>query len=116
MSQTLVTVDFHGQSLVAILMDGKPYVAIKPICENIGLQWEAQQKRIQRTPVLKSTMPMTDMFAQDGKLRKMVCIPLTKLNGWLFGVDANRVRDEIKPRLTQYQEECFDVLFQHFMP
>lgn len=116
MSHNLVTVDFHGQSLVAVLIDGKPYVAIKPICENIGLQWEAQQKRIQRTPVLKSTMSITDMVAQDGKLREMVCIPLSKLNGWLFGVDVNRVREEIKPRLIQYQEECFDVLFRHFMP
>ena len=37
------------------------------------------------------------------------------LNGWLFGVDANRVKDEIRPKLIRYQEECFDVLHQHFM-
>ena len=116
MSQTLVTVDFHGQSLVAVLIDGQPYVAMKPICENIGLQWEAQQKRIQRNPVLARTMSMTDMVAEDGKRREMVCLPLSKLNGWLFGVDVNRVREEIKPRLIQYQEECSDVLFRHFMP
>ena len=116
MSHNLVTVDFHGQSLVAVLIDGQPYVAMKPICENIGLQWEAQQKRIQRNPVLERSMSMMDMVAEDGKRREMICLPLTKLNGWLFGVDVNRVREEIKPRLIQYQEECFDVLFRHFMP
>ena len=115
MSQTLVTVDFHGQSLVAVLIDGKPHVAMKPICENIGLQWEAQQKRIQRNPVLNKGMSMMDI-PSNGGIQETLCLPLSKLNGWLFGVDVNRVREEIKPRLMQYQEECFDVLFRHFMP
>ncbi len=117
MSQNqLVTVAFNGQSILATIVDGKPYVAMKPICDNIGLQWEAQHKRIQRHPVLKSTMSMTDMVAEDGKQREMLCLPLSKLNGWLFGVDVNRVKEEIRPKLIRYQEECFDVLAQHFMP
>lgn len=116
MSQTLVTVDFHGQSLVAVLIDGQPYVAMQPICENIGLQWGSQYNRIQRNPVLQSTIFMTNMVAEDGKQREMVCLPLDMLNGWLFGVDVNRVREEIRPKLMQYQKECFGVLFRHFMP
>ncbi|SER73926.1 phage antirepressor N-terminal domain-containing protein [Giesbergeria anulus] len=117
MSQNqLVSVEFHGQSILATLNDGKPYVAMKPICENIGLQWEAQQKRIQRNHVLAQGMSMMDMVAEDGKQRKMICLPLTMLNGWLFGVDVNRVRPELRDKLMVYQRECFDVLFQHFMP
>lgn len=115
MSQTLVTVDFHGQSLVAVLIDGQPYVAMKPICENIGLQWEAQQKRIQRNPVLSRGMSIMDMPSKGG-IQQTLCLPLDMLNGWLFGVDVNRVREEIRPRLIQYQKECFGVLYRHFMP
>jgi len=112
----LVTVDFHGQSIIATAIDGKPYVALKPLVENIGLQWEAQYKRLQRNPVLKSTMSVMDMVAEDGKQREMLCLPLSMLNGWLFGVDVNRVREEIRPKLIRYQTECFEVLAQHFMP
>ena len=36
------------------------------------------------------------------------------LNGWLFGVDVNRVRPELRERLMQYQRECFQVLNAHF--
>lgn len=115
MSQTLVTVEFHDQSLVAVLIDGKPFVAMKPICENIGLQWEAQQKRIQRNPALSKGMSIMDMPSKGG-VQQTLCLPLSKLNGWLFGVDVNRVREDIRPRLMQYQEECFDVLYRHFMP
>lgn len=117
MSQTLVTVEFHGQPLVAVLIDGQPYVAMKPICENIGLQWEAQLKRIKRNPVLETCMSIMDMqMPGDNQRREFAFLPLDMLNGWLFGVDVNRVREEIKPRLIQYQKECFGVLFRHFMP
>lgn len=112
----LVTVEFHGQSILAILHDGKPYVAMQPICENVGLQWGSQYNRIQRNPVLKSTIFITKMVAEDGKQREMICLPLTMLNGWLFGVDVNRVKPELRPKLMVYQRECFDVLFNHFMP
>ena len=52
----------------------------------------------------------------SGGVQATVCLPLSMLNGWLFGVDVNRVKEEIKPKLIRYQEECFDVLAKHFMP
>ena len=44
----------------------------------------------------------------------MACLPLRYLNGWLFGVNADRVKEEIRDRVIRYQEECYDVLFQAF--
>lgn len=63
-------------------------------------------------------MITTTCLGKDGKeyLVEMVMLPLKYLNGWLFGVDANRVKPEIKERLLDYQRECFDVLAKHFMP
>jgi len=116
----LVAIPFHNQILNAAVVDGIPHVAMKPICENIGLQWEAQLKRIKRHPVLNQVMSMMDMTCpgEDGKeyLVEMVMMPIKYLNGWLFGVDVNRVKPEIKDRLIEYQTECFDVLANHFMP
>ena len=54
--------------------------------------------------------------AEDGKVRKMVMLPIEYLNGWLFGVDANRVNAESKDKVIEYQKECFRVLANHFMP
>lgn len=36
------------------------------------------------------------------------------LNGWLFGVDANRVSEEVRPKLIEYQRECFKVLYSYW--
>lgn len=110
----LVPVAFHGQTLLATTIEGKPFVALKPIAEAIGLQWESQYNRLKRHPVLASTISITNMVAQDGKKRETVCLPLDKLNGWLFGIHANRAKPELRERLIQYQRECFDVLARHF--
>ncbi|MEB6680286.1 phage antirepressor N-terminal domain-containing protein [Acinetobacter lwoffii] len=109
-------VKFNNQQIPVYFVGDKPFVAMKPICENIGLQWEAQLKRIKRNHVLNSTMSIMDMVAQDGKVRNVICLPFSMLNGWLMGVDANKVKPEIKDTLIKYQLECYDVLYKHFMP
>lgn len=112
--QQLVTVEFHGQPVLAIIRDGKPYVAMRPICHNLALDWDGQRQRIKRQPTLNKGAVMINAPSAGGE-QSHLCLPLSMLNGWLFGVDVNRVREEIRPKLMCYQEECFDVLHQHFM-
>jgi prophage antirepressor-like protein len=116
MAAQLISVNFHDQSLVATVLKGQPYVALKPICENLGLTWHGQFERIKRHPVLNSTVRVIRTTAEDVKQREMVMLPLDYLNGWLFGIDVFRVKPEVKDRLIAYQKECFDVLAAHFWP
>jgi len=45
----------------------------------------------------------------------MFCLPVEYLNGWLFGVDVSRIKDAaVRERLTQYQRECFTVLYNYW--
>lgn len=109
-----IAVSFNNQIITAFLHNDTPVVALKPIVENMGIDWVSQHKRIQRHPVLNSTMVMMTTVAEDGKKREMTCLPLDMLNGWLFGIDANRVKPEIKDKVIAYQRECFKVLADHF--
>lgn len=54
------------------------------------------------------------MVAADGKLRKLLCLPLKKLNGWLFSINPEKVRADIRDKLIKYQEECFTVLHDYW--
>lgn len=94
--------------------DGIAYVAMKPICENIGLDWDAQRQRIKRDEVLNSTKVIITAVGNDGKNREMLCLPIHYLNGWLFGVDTNRVKAEIKETLITYKKECYQALFDYW--
>ena len=113
-SLTLNTVDFHNQTLITLQKDKVAYVAMKPICENIGLDWEAQRQRISRDEVLNSVACMIKATGTDSKLYNMLCLPIQFLNGWLFGVDVSRVKAEIKATLIKYKKECYQVLFDYW--
>ena len=108
-------VKFNNQSIPVFFHEEKPYVAMKPICENIGLNWDGQRQRIQRNHVLSQGTVMITAPSKSGE-QEYSCLPIGYLNGWLFGIDVNRVKPEIKQTLIKYQLECFDVLYNHFMP
>ena len=109
------TIQFHNQQLIVLNHQNKPYVAMKPVCENIGLDWAAQLKRIKRHQVLSSGVVIMTIPSKQG-LQEYVCLPISMINGWLFGIETSRVKPEIRATLEQYQLECFDVLYNHFMP
>jgi len=108
------TIDFNGQPLLTIEKDGIHYTAVKPIAENIGLNWEGQRQRINRDDVLNSVTCMITATGTDNKQYDMMCLPIDYLNGWLFGVDAKRVKPEVKAPLIQYKMQCYKVLHDYW--
>nr|DAX66259.1 MAG TPA: hypothetical protein [Caudoviricetes sp.] len=110
----IVYVNIHGNPVPTILHNGKPHVGMKALCEQMGLQWESQYNRIKRDENLNSTIFMMNMVATDGKSREMVCLPLDMINGWLFGIDASRVKEDIRARVLAYQRECYVVLYNYW--
>ena len=108
-----VSIDFHGSEILTFNVDGVVRVAMKPVCQGIGLQWQAQFNRIRRHPVLSKGVSVMDIPSKGG-VQKCVTLPLNKLNGWLFGIDAMRVKPEIRDKLIGYQEECFEVLSNYW--
>lgn len=111
---TLVSIPFHGKPLVTFQQNGEPYAAMKPIVEGMGLAWQGQLERIKRSPILASTISVTLTVAEDGKQREMVALPLKMLNGWLFGIDVDRVKPELRETILAYQRECYDVLYRYW--
>lgn len=119
------TVIFYEDEITAVVVeeDGRQevYVPLRPICDYLGIDWASQRKRITRDPVLSETMMSmvimtTDIDPESRRPRssEMSCLPLKFLNGWLFGVNASRVKEELRERLIRYQRECYDVLAQAF--
>lgn len=108
-------IKFHGAELICIDSGREPMVAIKPICEGAGIDANSQIKRIKRDAILGSVGVMMTSTGTDGKQYKMYCLPLGYLNGWLLGIDANRVKPEIKDGLIQYQKECYKALSDYWL-
>lgn len=116
-------VQFHSDELTAILVqieeDEPPqvYVPIRPLCNYLGLNWAGQQQRIDRDPVLSEVARSVRISRANstGGNPNVLALPLDYLNGFLFGINANRVNPEIRENLLRYQRECYRVLANAFL-
>lgn len=113
MKQELQTIEFYGNDITVVMKESELYVAMKPICESIGIQWEAQFKRIKRNPVLIEGMSIMDI-PSNGGIQKIAMLEMSMLHGWLFGINTSRVKLNVKDKLITYQKECFAVLHEYW--
>lgn len=112
------TVYFYDDEVTAVrLDDGSIYVPVRPLCDLMGIAWAAQRRRILDDPVLGNEIRgVIIMITPEGRpqQQEMSCLPLKRLSGWLFGINARKVKEEVRERLIRYQKECYDVLDEAF--
>lgn len=107
----LFPVPFHGDTVVLVGQDNEPYVAMKPIVANMGMDWKSQHSKLAER--FASTMVEITTVAEDGKLKGMACLPLKKLPGWLYSNSLNKVAPKLRDKIIRYQEKCDDTLWNY---
>lgn len=113
-NQNLMLVSFNRDQLQMIEHEGQPYVVMKPLTKSLKLNWGAQQTKLLENKQ-KFSYTVIRTTGADGKTYEMGCIPLKKLNGWLFEISPNKLPNlETRNTIEYYQEECFEVLWQHW--
>lgn len=115
MMAQIETIDFHTDTLIgAHDAKGDPHVAMRPIVDNMGLDWPSQRKRLLRDPVLSQGVVMMTTPSEGGT-QNTLCLRLDLLPGWLATINANRIkREEVREKVIRYQRECYAVLARHF--
>lgn len=53
-------------------------------------------------------------MATEGYPREVLALPLKLLPGWLFGLQASRVKPELRDKILRYQQDCYEVLWRAF--
>lgn len=107
-----VEVTFKGDVLTTIQDGGVEYVAMKPVVESIDLDWASQTVKLNKDREKYGCCDIA--IPSKGGIQNMLCIPLRKLNGWLFSINPNKVKATIRDKLISYQEECFAVLHDYW--
>jgi len=112
MRTQLLPVEFHGDTVVLADFEGQPYVVMRTVVANLGLSWQPQHIKLMEK--FGSTVTEIVTVAEDGKLRSMVCLPLRKLPAWLYTLQPNKVKPELRDKMMRYQEECEEALYRHW--
>lgn len=89
-------------------------VAIKPICDALGIDRKRQQDKIKEHPILSVVGGLSPLTGKDGKEYEMFCLPFKYVFGWLFTINPNNVDELARPNLIKFQEECYEALYRYF--
>ena len=104
----------NGVSLQVVAGEREQLVAVKPVCEILGVDFSAQRAKLKEHPIYGPTMVLSTTVGADGKEREMACIPLQFFPGWLFSINPDNVKETARENLIRYQLECNKVLFDYF--
>lgn len=100
--------EFNGKNINVLAKDGQYWVALKPICEALEVDYEHQRKSIQNDEIMCQLPSIQTVVASDGKLREMLCLPERFIYGWLFSINSK------SEELKKYKLACYEVLYNFF--
>lgn len=75
-------------AIYAGLVRTREMIAIRPIVENLNLNWSGAYERIKRDPKLCELFVPAAAVSADGKTREMLCLPIDAFQNWLWGLQV----------------------------
>ena len=82
--------EFEKTPVFAGMMTTGEAIALKPVVENLGLDWSSQRKRIERDEILSQLWSSLKVVSADGKLREMKCFPPSVFQDWLWNLNQSK--------------------------
>jgi hypothetical protein len=98
----------NNQPIVLTHADGKWWVAIKPICTALNVNYDRQFKNIKEDKLLSQLYAIQHTTGADGKRYEMLCLPEKFIYGWLFSINSE------SEELQNFKLQCYEVLYEHF--
>ena len=102
---------FNGKNIVFLKVDGTYWIALKPICEALEVDYVRCFKNAKNDPILGPALSKQTMqVSKNGlsQLRNVTCIPEEFVYGWIFSLKSE------SEQLTDYKRTCYSLLFNHF--
>lgn len=100
--------EFNGKAIFFLAKSGQYWIAVKPICEALGIDYNRQFQNLKKHPAFSQLFAKQQMTGSDGKLYKMIALQEKHIYGWLFNVRSDSAD------LIKYQLECCNILYDYF--
>lgn len=101
--------EFNGKNLIFLSVDGEYKIAIKPICEGVGVDYIQQFKNLKDDIMLGPKLcKHTILVPGNSQPRKYICLPEKYIYGYIFSIKSE------SEALIEYKEKCYELLFEFF--
>lgn len=106
-TETKKFLEFNGKSVFFLAKGGTYWIAIKPICEALEVNFDRQFKNLKVDKIL-SQVYAKQPIPTAGGIQKMLCISERYVYGWLFSIKSD------SKQLLEYKRTCYELLFEYF--
>lgn len=100
--------EFNGNTIYFIAVDGTYWIAVRPICDALNIQFNRTLKNIKSDEILKDVWSKQTMRDTKNRLQNMVALPEKYIYGWLFSIRSG------SDAFQNYKRKCYDVLYEYF--
>ena len=108
--QVVKFLEFKGKNIVYQSVNGTYWIALKPVCEALQVDYLRQYKNLREDALLRPSLSvLTMMIPGDTQQRKYICLPEEMIYGWIFSI-----RRDDNEALQAYKLECYHSLYKHF--
>jgi prophage antirepressor-like protein len=108
MSKMIKKLEVNGRDLSMTYVDNQWWVAIKPICEALGVNYDRQFQNIKLDEILKDVYAKQHMRDTLNRRQEMLCLPEEFIYGWIFSLNSE------SELLKKYKLVCYRALYNHF--
>lgn len=110
----IIEIPFHGDVLHAVEDNGDIWLAVRPACEAIGIDFKGQHKKLQRNAHRAVVVKMTTT-GSDGKRYEMLMLHRKSVPWWLTSIETRKVKNPAtRKKLELYQTDAAEVLNEHY--
>lgn len=110
-----VVAKINNQEIVVINQDGEKRVAVKPICDALGISWPGQLTKLKSDEIFKEVIRLSLTAGADGRQHEMVTIPIMYVFGWIFTIHPTKVAFEAKESIIRNKKECYDAIWNFYV-
>lgn len=105
---------FYGQSVNTVRLDDADYVALGQLCENLGIDVQAQQQALGRQAWAEGMTCVTHVIVPGAERAYPRYLINTRIVGmWLATITTSRIRDEqSRVMVERYQRELADKIHE----
>ncbi len=107
-AELVPTINVNGKEIEMTYADGRWWIAIKPLCEVLNVDFVRQRKNINDDEIFSQLRSIKPSTGADGKRYEMLCLPEKIIYGWLFNVQSESAE------LKLYKLECYYALYNYF--
>lgn len=100
--------EFNGKRISILAKDGIWYVALRPVCEALGLSYKAAHKNVIGDTTFSPKLTKMEAIGADKRMRQMVFLPEHFAYAWLLSLNSSN------PQFIEYKTKCSDILYDYF--